>query len=81
MDAHFKDHVVIANTKNNSRTHPILVSKREAARLLNLCVRTIEKLINSKELRTKRVGKRVLLLLEDLERFARETSDLRPASR
>ena len=51
---------------------PILVSRRTAGRLLNLCLRTISKLIASGELRAKRVGKRVLLLREDLERFARE---------
>ena len=51
---------------------PILVSKRDAAQLLNLCVRTIEQLIRRRELPAKRVGKRVLILREDLERFARE---------
>ena len=58
-------------SRSNNRSEPILVSKRDAARLLDLCVRTVEHLINRGELRAKRVGKRVLLLRDDLERFAR----------
>jgi len=57
----------------DAQTPPILVSRRTAARLLNLSVRTISQLIASGELRAKRVGKRVLLLRDDLERFARES--------
>jgi excisionase family DNA binding protein len=69
--------LVIRNSRNSEYLlPPILVSKRDAARLLNLCVRTIEHLIRHRKLRAKRVGKRVLLLRQDLERFARETGDL-----
>jgi excisionase family DNA binding protein len=59
------------NSESNSELQPILVSKRQAARLLDLCTRTVEQLISRGELRAKRIGKRVLLLREDLEKFAR----------
>jgi excisionase family DNA binding protein len=51
---------------------PILVSRRTAGVLLDLSVRTISQLIACGELRARRVGKRVLLLRDDLEKFARE---------
>ena len=47
--------------KNDSPLSPILVSKREAARLLSLCVRSIEQLVARGELLAKRFGKRMLL--------------------
>jgi excisionase family DNA binding protein len=49
----------------------ILASKREAARLLCLSVRTIDNLIRSKELTARRVGRRVLVPRAALEAFAR----------
>jgi excisionase family DNA binding protein len=58
--------------KQTTQFQTILVSKREAARLLNLCVRSVEQLIKQRKLRVKRIGRRALLLREDLERFARD---------
>jgi len=49
----------------------ILVSKREAAALLGLSVRTLENLISLKELPARRVGRRCLVEKAALERFAR----------
>jgi len=49
----------------------ILVSKREAARLLSLSVRSIENLVARKELVPRRVGRRVLFVRKSLELFAR----------
>jgi excisionase family DNA binding protein len=77
MKAESGSHAVFDSRRSNVQLPPLLVSKREAARLLNLCVRTIEKLINERQLPTKRVGKRVLLPLKDLERFAREMNDFK----
>jgi excisionase family DNA binding protein len=51
--------------------HQLLVSKREAASALGLCVRTIEKLIALKQLPARRVGRRCLIEKTALERFAR----------
>jgi len=49
----------------------LLLSKREAAAMLGLCVRTVEKLISLKELPTRRIGARRLIERQALERFAR----------
>jgi excisionase family DNA binding protein len=73
MSVHSGNRVVRISSKSNTQLLPILVSKKDAARLLNLCVRTVEQLIGQQKLRVKRVGKRVLLIREDLERFARDT--------
>jgi excisionase family DNA binding protein len=49
----------------------LLLSKREAAAMLGLCIRTVEKLINLKELPSRRIGRRRLIEKAALERFAR----------
>ena len=49
----------------------ILISKRESAQLLGLCVRTMEELVRRGELVPRRIGRRVLFRREELERFAR----------
>jgi excisionase family DNA binding protein len=49
----------------------LLLSKREAAAMLGLCVRTVEKLISLKELPSRRIGRRCLIEKSALERFAR----------
>jgi excisionase family DNA binding protein len=77
MQKHSTSHFNLIPQQGEAQLSPILVSKRDAARLLNLCVRTVEQLINHRELRVRRVGRRVLLLREDLEKFARETGDCR----
>jgi len=48
---------------------PMLVSKKEAARLLGVCLRTVDCLIERGELRPKKIGRRVLLQYEDLQQF------------
>lgn len=50
---------------------PILVDKKVAARLLGVCVRTIDYLIGNGALKPKRIGRRVLLHYDDLRRFAK----------
>jgi excisionase family DNA binding protein len=55
-----------------SKQHaPLLVSKGDAAAMLSLCVRTIDKLIATKELPARRCGKRVLIPYSALQQFAR----------
>ena len=56
----------------------VLVSKREAARLLSLSIRTIEALITRKELVARRVGRRVLVPRTSLESFAKRDHSTRP---
>lgn len=50
---------------------PLLISKRSAAVMLGLSVRTIENLISLKELPARRIGRRCLIERAALERFAR----------
>lgn len=50
---------------------PLLVSKRHAAGLLSLCLRSIDNLIAAKELPCRRIGKRVLVPYSALVAFAR----------
>lgn len=48
----------------------ILYSKREAANLLSISLRTLENLIAEKQLSVCRIGRRVLLSSETLSAFA-----------
>ncbi len=54
-----------------SQQTPLLVSKRDAAALLSLCVRTVDNLIATKKLPARRVGRRVLIPYAALVQFAR----------
>lgn len=54
-----------------SEQTPLLVSKRDAAALLSLCVRTVDNLIATKKLPARRVGRRVLIPYSALVHFAR----------
>ena len=49
----------------------ILVSKKEAARVLSVSPRTVDNLIAAKELAVRRVGRRCLIPRTALEAFAR----------
>jgi excisionase family DNA binding protein len=49
----------------------LLISKREAAAMLGLSVRTLENLLSLKELPARRIGRRCLIERQALERFAR----------
>ena len=51
--------------------HPLLVSKRHAAELLSLCLRTIDNLIAAKQFPCRRIGRRVLIPYNALVAFAR----------
>ena len=59
----------------------ILVSKREAARLLSLSLRTLDNLIGQRELLVRRVGRRVLIPRKALENFARRDHPTRNRER
>lgn len=49
------------------KTPPLAVSKREAARLLGVCERTVDNYIALKAIRCVRVGKRVLIPMRSLQ--------------
>jgi excisionase family DNA binding protein len=61
----------------------VLLSKKEAAQALSISVRSLEYLIARKELSTRRVGKRVLVPMAVLHKFARHdhTESLAPSPR
>ena len=50
-------------------------SRLEAAELLGVCVRTIDRWVDDGILRPSRASRRVLFSNEELERFMRETSE------
>ena len=49
----------------------LLITKHDAAAMLSVSLRTVDNLIRAKELRPRRLGKRVLFERRELERFAR----------
>ncbi|MFZ0821402.1 MAG: helix-turn-helix domain-containing protein [Candidatus Acidiferrales bacterium] len=59
----------VATTEATSE--PIAVNKLEAAQMLGVSLRTIERLIALKELQVRRLGRRVLILRTSLENFLR----------
>jgi excisionase family DNA binding protein len=56
----------------------VLVSKREAARSLSVCLRTLDVLIGEGKIPTRRIGRRVLIARRHLQEFA---LGIRPARR
>lgn len=57
--------------RQQSNHHPLLVSKREAAALLGICLRSVDNLIAAKQLPSRRIGRRVLIPYNALAAFAR----------
>lgn len=55
----------------------LLYSKREAAILLGISERSLDHLINSHQLRPRRIGKRVLLPYKCLVKFANSKEEQR----
>jgi excisionase family DNA binding protein len=49
----------------------LLVSQEEAAQLLSISKRSVEYLVASRQLSTRRIGTRALIPIEDVRRFAR----------
>jgi len=71
MDDQTRPSIRKSTRGSESERTPLLVSKRDAAALLSLCVRTVDNLIATKELPTRRVGRRVLIPYTALVQFAR----------
>ena len=51
-------------------TSRLLYSRREAAQLLSLSLRTIDHLISEDKLQIRKTGKRVLVLADSLKEYA-----------
>ena len=49
----------------------LLVSQDEAAQLLSISKRSVEYLVATRQLSTRRIGTRALIPIEDVRRFAR----------
>jgi excisionase family DNA binding protein len=71
MDKQTKPPLLNNGRALGSAQTPLLVSKRDAAALLSLCVRTVDNLIATKKLPARRVGRRVLIPYASLVQFAR----------
>jgi excisionase family DNA binding protein len=49
----------------------LLLSRREAAQVLSISQRALDYLVSTRRLPTRRIGKRVLIPVADLRRYAR----------
>ena len=58
---------------------PLLFSRRQAAKMLSISLRTLDHLIAAKEIPARRVGRRRLILRRSLEEFARHDHPTRLA--
>jgi excisionase family DNA binding protein len=59
----------------------LLYSKKQAAQMLSVCVRTLDYLIARGELKTRRMGKRVLVPRGELVRLAgRDVTEIFPGT-
>jgi len=56
--------------QDEHKTPPLAVSKREAARLLGVCTRTLENYISLKFIRSVRIGRRVLVPMRSVREVA-----------
>ncbi|MGB9069373.1 MAG: helix-turn-helix domain-containing protein [Candidatus Acidiferrales bacterium] len=52
-------------------TEKVLYTKREAAQLLSISLRSLDYLIFSQQLPARRIGRRVLVHRDSIEQFAR----------
>lgn len=57
--------------RETSRFATLLFSQKEAARILGISLRTLQNLIATRQIRVRRIGRRVLVHRKDLEAFAR----------
>jgi excisionase family DNA binding protein len=71
MDDQTKSSIRKSKRESESERTPLPVSKRDAAALLSLWVRTVDNLIATKKLPARRVGRRVLIPYTALVQFAR----------
>jgi hypothetical protein len=59
-------------------TEPILVSKRAAATALGISVRTLENLMAMREITPRRIGKRVLFDIREIQGSPAATTEQNP---
>lgn len=56
----------------------LLLSKRSTAATLGISVRTLENLVAMREIVPRRIGKRVLFDVREIQRFARRDHQTKP---
>jgi hypothetical protein len=49
---------------------PILIGRRDAAKVLGICIRSVDHAVATGSLKSRRLGRRVMLTPEELKRFA-----------
>lgn len=59
------------STPSHQDAPRLLYSRREAARMLSVSVRSLDYLIANKQLATRRIGKKVLIPHSELVRYAK----------
>ena len=57
----------------------IFMTREETARVLRLSLRTVDTLIAKSELAVRRVGRRVLIPIDEVKRFATSSHDCFPS--
>jgi excisionase family DNA binding protein len=60
-----------ADTQPQEQEQKLLLSRKESARILSLSLRSVSYLIEKGELKSRRVGSRVLIPRSELVKFAR----------
>lgn len=50
---------------------PVLLGRKQAASLLSISLRSLDYLVERGDIKTRRIGKRVLIHYEEIKRFAR----------
>jgi excisionase family DNA binding protein len=56
----------------------LLVSRKDSARALGISLRTLDTLVSRREIRARRIGRRVLFERREIERFAGRDHGTRP---
>jgi len=68
--------MTLTRTTTQDTAPRLLYDRREAARQLSISVRSIDYMVTSRKIATRRIGSRVLIPHEELMRLA-NTADLR----
>jgi excisionase family DNA binding protein len=63
--------------RDDQKTPPLAVSKREAARLLGVSPRTVDNFISLKVIRSVRIGRRVLIPMSSVRNVASNGTSLK----
>jgi excisionase family DNA binding protein len=76
--------VILRHVKESCKemqSEKLAVSRFEAARLLSISLRTLDSLLARGELRGRRVGRRIIFPIEELQRFLRKDHPLAEKAR